>query len=171
MIVKAETTCSEPVSSIDFLPTICEAVGVDAPDDRVIDGRSIMPLLTRTGSLKREAIYWHFPHYRGNDVEPYSIVRAGDWKLIKRYEGKTYELFDLRNDLSETADLAERLPQKVRELDAMLVAWVDNVCAKMPQAQPKLRGRLIESSIAVCSPEPGKRRKRITFLCPYLSRD
>ena len=139
-VVKAGTTCSEPVSSIDFFPTICEAAGLDAPGDRAIDGVSIMPLLTRTGSLKRDAVYWHFPHYRGNDVVPYSIVRAGDWKLIKRYQGKTYELFDLRNDLSETTDLAERMPPKVKELDAMLVVWLANVGAKMPRPNPNYQG-------------------------------
>ncbi len=138
--VKAGTTCIEPVSSIDFFPTICEAAGVDAPGDRIIDGVSIMPLLSRRGSLNRNAVYWHFPHYRGNDVVPYSIVRAGDWKLIKRYEGNTYELFDLGSDLSETTDLAEQMPEKVKELNAMLVAWLGNVGAKMPRPNPAYVG-------------------------------
>jgi len=65
--------------------------------------------------LEREALFWHFPHYRGKDVVPYSIVRAGDWKLIKRYEGKTFELFNLRDDLGETTDLSETYPEKVTQ--------------------------------------------------------
>ncbi len=123
--------CDIPVSSVDFFPTMCEVADVGLPKDRVIDGESLLPLLTQTGSLKREAIYWHFPHYRG-DVVPYSIVRKGDWKLIKRYEGKTFELFNLKNDVGETNDLSEHMSEKVEELEAMLSAWLKHTNAILP---------------------------------------
>jgi len=134
--VDAGWECSVPVTSVDYFPTICEAAGVKLPGDRTIDGESIMPLLTQTGSIERDAIYWHFPHYRRDDVVPYSIVRAGDWKLIKRYEGKRFELFNLRDDLSETTDLSGDMPGKVSELDARLSAWLDSVGAKLPIPNP-----------------------------------
>ncbi|MBC7360816.1 MAG: sulfatase [Candidatus Aminicenantes bacterium] len=123
----------EPISSIDYFPTSCEAVGVDLPPDRVIDVVSLLSLLTKGKPLKREALFWHFPHYRGQDVVPYSIVRPGNWKLIKRYEGKTFELFNLKEDLSETTDLAETHPEKVKELDEMLTSWLKEVGAKLPR--------------------------------------
>ena len=81
--------------------------------------------------LNREAIFWHFPHYRGKIV-PYSIVRAGDWKLIKRYEDKTFELFNLKNDLSEQNDLSEKMPEKVKELDTKLNKWLQRINARLP---------------------------------------
>jgi arylsulfatase A-like enzyme len=109
---------------------------VRPPTDRAIDGESIMPLLTQTGSLERDALYWHFPHYRVEDVVPYSIVRAGDWKLIKRYEGKPFELFNLRDDLSEKNDLSAEMPEKVRGLEAKLTAWLASVGAKLPVPNP-----------------------------------
>jgi arylsulfatase A-like enzyme len=77
-------------------------------------------------------LYWHFPHYRGVDVVPYSIIRDGDWKLIKRYEGTTFELFNLKNDREEKLELSEKLPDKVRELDLKLQAWLKKTNAKMP---------------------------------------
>ena len=80
----------------------------------------------------REAMFWHFPHYRGADVVPYSILRAGDWKLIKRYEGRTFELFNLTYDPAEQTDLSEAVPEKVRELDARLQAWLVRTRAKLP---------------------------------------
>ena len=144
-VVEAGSECSEPVTSIDFFPTICEATGVKLPSDRVIDGESLMPLLRQTGKLKREAIFWHFPHYRGK-IGPYSIIRAGDWKLIKRYEskklikrneGKAFELFNLKDDLSERHDLSGQLPEKVRELDARLTAWLKATGAKLPKRNRK----------------------------------
>ena len=98
-----------------------------------------MPLLTGKGALQRDAIFWHFPHYRGR-VVPYSIVRAGPWKLIKRYEGKPFELFNLADDLSEQHDLAAAQPAKVKELDARLRQWLEQVGARMPKANPEYRG-------------------------------
>ena len=135
--VKAGTISHEPVTSVDYMPTICEAAGISPPSDRDIDGVSLLGHLKSAGrsKLDREAIFWHFPHYRGS-VVPYSIVRAGDWKLIKRYEGKTFELFNLQDDLSETNELSEKMPQKVRELDVMLTVWLKKSGAKMPRPNP-----------------------------------
>jgi arylsulfatase A len=132
--IRPASVCDVPVISADFLPTVTEAANVDLPSDRPIDGQSLMPLLLQKGSLKREAIYWHFPHYRG-DVVPYSIVRKGDWKLIKRYEGKTYELFNLKKDVGEKYDLAEKMPVEVKELDGLLNAWLKETGAKLPIAK------------------------------------
>ena len=148
-VVKAGTISHEPVTSVDYMPTICEAAGISPPSDRNIDGVSLLGHLKSAGrsKLDREAIYWHFPHYRGS-VVPYSIVRAGDWKLIKRYEGKTFELFNLRDDLSETNELSEKMPEKARELDAKLTAWLKKTGAKMPRPNPDY------------DPNAGKGRKR-----------
>ena len=137
-VVRPGTRCDVPVTSVDYFPTICEAAGVGLPADRPIDGESILPLLAGTGDLKRDAIYWHFPHYRGR-IHPYSIIRKGDFKLIKRYEGPAWELFNLKDDLSETSDLAPAMPEKVRELDAQLMAHLREVGAKMPVPNPEHR--------------------------------
>ena len=136
-VIKAGTISHEPVTSVDYFPTICEAAGVPLPQDREIDGVSLLGHLKSNGAekLDREAIFWHFPHYRGKIV-PYSIVRAGDWKLIKRYEGKTFELFNLKDDLSEENDLSEKMPEKVKELDVKLSNWLRASNAKLPRQNP-----------------------------------
>jgi len=136
-VIKPGTVSREPVTSVDYFPTICEAAGVPLPRDRDIDGVSLLAHLKSNGAKKldREALFWHFPHYRG-DVLPYSIVRAGDWKLIKRYEGKTSELFNLKDDLSEETDLSEKMPERVRGLDAKLSKWLRATGAKMPRQNP-----------------------------------
>ena len=141
--VEAGSTCDVPVTSVDYFPTICAAAGVALPTDRAIDGENLMPLLTQTGTLTRDAIFWHFPHYRRHHprsregyLVPYSIVRSGDWKLIKRYAGKRFELFNLKDDLSEQHDLAEQMPDKVKELDAKLTAWLKETGAKLPKPNP-----------------------------------
>jgi len=135
--IKAGTVSDEPVTSVDYFPTICRAAGVRLPAGRDIDGVSILDHLTSAGKkdLGRDAIYWHFPHYRGGIV-PYSIIRAGDWKLLKRYEGVEYELYNLKNDLSEKTDLAETRPEKVRELSEKLTEWLKVTNAKLPRPNP-----------------------------------
>jgi len=126
---------------VDCLPTICAIAGVPVPADRPIDGISLAAHLRSGGRerLRRDAIFWHFPHYR-DPVVPYGIVRSDDDKLIKRYEGPTYELFNLRDDLPETTNLAERMPEKAERLDARLGAWLASVNAKMPRPNPDYGG-------------------------------
>ena len=136
-VVQAGTTCDEPVCSIDFLPTFCAAAGVQTPAGRIIDGLSIMPLLKQKGSLDRDSLYWHYPHYWwGINVRPYSIVRSGDWKLIRYYETNKHELYNLAEDLSEKNDLAEQMPGKVKELQSKLDAWLKETGAKLSRPNP-----------------------------------
>ncbi len=137
-VVRAASVSSEPVTSVDYFPTICEITGAAAPTDREIDGVSLVGHLRSNGTapLDRKSLFWHFPHYRGSDVVPYSVVRVGDWKLIKRYEGSEFELFNLKNDLSEKADLSDAMPEKVRELSSELQGWLDRTHAKLPVPNP-----------------------------------
>lgn len=138
-VVPPATVSYEPVMGIDVLPTILEAAGLPLPAGRVIDGISLVAHLRSGGraALGREALYWHFPHYRqGHRIPPYSIVRRGDWKLIKWHEGSRYELYHLEADLGETTDLTEENPEQVAELDAALSAWLDRAGAKETRPNP-----------------------------------
>jgi len=132
------TTCSVPVSSIDFFPTLLEIAGRNLPGP--VDGRSMVPLLKGAGSLKREALFWHYPHYWSSSrVHPYGAVRAGDWKLVEWYEGMQTELYNLKEDLSEARDLASEKPQKATELRGLLRQWRQSVNAQMPTPNPALK--------------------------------
>ncbi len=133
--VSPETVCDLPVTSVDFFPTICSMAGMQIPNIDGLDGQDLTPLLTGNNDIGREAIFWHFPHYRGHIV-PYSIVRKNNYKLIKRYEGNPYELYDLENDISELEDLSGELPEKVSELDELLKDWLIKTNAKIPEPNP-----------------------------------
>jgi arylsulfatase A-like enzyme len=134
-VVKAGTACETPVSSIDILPTLCEATGISQPVSREIDGTSIVPLL-KGREIPERPLFWHFPHYRGKEVGPYSIVRQGDWKLIKWLEGPSYELYNLKKDPGETNHKATDMPGKIRKLDTLLNEWYVHVKAKQPKINP-----------------------------------
>jgi arylsulfatase A len=86
--------------------------------------------------VKREALYWHYPHYHPGGATPYSAVRAGDWRLIEFHEEGMPELFNLKDDPSETTDLANARPEKRDELLAMLRTWRKEVGAQMPVVNP-----------------------------------
>jgi len=125
-----------PVTSVDFLPTIAAAAGVGLPAATPIDGADLTPVLTGAGNVDRDALFWHFPHYRG-DVAPYSIVLSGGWKLIHRYEEASRdELYDLTRDPSETRDLAGTGHDQEHALQARLTDWLASVDARLPAPNP-----------------------------------
>ena len=136
------TTCAEPVCSIDFFPTLLEIAGVKWPGP--VDGVSLVPLLKQTGSLSRDALYWHYPHYwSGNTVRPSGSVRAGDWKLIEFYEDMRVELYNLKEDIGETRDLSKASPEKAAELREKLHRWRQRVDAQMPVPNPDYKPGLL----------------------------
>ncbi len=132
-VTRAGGVCDVPVSSQDFLPTILEMAGVKSA---TVDGVSFAPLLKGARRLKREALYWHYPHYSNQGGVPAGAVRQGDYKLIEFYEDGRLELYNLRDDISERANLARRLPNKAADLGATLKRWRASVSATMPAANP-----------------------------------
>jgi len=121
-VIPAGKTYDEPVASMDFMPTILEAAGIPLPKDQPTDGISLLRQLKSGAPLGRDAIYWHFPCYIGKG-EPMSLLRAGDYKLIQKFAGPTFELYDVKKDPGEAQDLAKTQPAKVEELKNLLVAW------------------------------------------------
>jgi arylsulfatase A-like enzyme len=134
--VAPASTCSVPVTSPDFYPTILEAAGLPLIPEQHCDGVSLMPLLAGGSRLDREAIYWHYPHYGNQGGTPGSSVRAGDWKLIEFFEDGRLELYNLREDISEKRNLAAQEPGRARSLHGMLKAWRDEMEAVIPEPNP-----------------------------------
>jgi arylsulfatase A len=129
-VAEPGSTCTVPVSSVDLLPTLVEIAGGAVPAE--VDGVSLVPLLRGSGELDREAIYWHYPHYHHST--PAGAVRAGDYKLLEFYEDGKLELYNLKEDIGETRNLARRMPDKAEALRGLLHAWRERVGAKMPTA-------------------------------------
>ena len=144
--IPAGATCATPINSVDLYPTVLEMAGAPRPANYPLDGTSYLKLLTSGGKavLERDAIYWHFPGYLGAGVgswrtTPAGAVRAGDWKLIEFFEENRLELYNLRDDLSETNNLAAKQPEKAKELHAKLIAWREEVGAPMPTKNPDVQ--------------------------------
>ncbi|WP_414664958.1 sulfatase [Horticoccus sp. 23ND18S-11] len=136
--VKAGATCDTPAIHVDIYPTLVEAAGGRLPATQVFDGESLLPLMRNVSArLTRDAIFQHFPGYLGAGVDswrttPVSLVQAGDWKLMEYLEDGRLELYNLRDDIGETKNLAATSPEKAAELHARLNAWRAAINAPMP---------------------------------------
>jgi arylsulfatase A-like enzyme len=107
--IPAGSVCSEVVSTIDFLPTLAHITGAQIPHNH-IDGENIWPLL----SGEKGAQSPHEAYYYYSDTV-LQAVRSGDWKL-RMVEGEV-ELFNLKEDISESKNLAAQYPDRVKSLE------------------------------------------------------
>jgi arylsulfatase A-like enzyme len=140
--IKPGTHCDVPVISIDFYPTFLEIAGITKPKDLKLDGENILPLFTGKKKFKKRELFWHFPAYleAGNNLipgliwrtTPVSVIRKGDWKLLEYFEDGHLELYNLNKDISESNNLAEQLPGKVKTLHKKLLKWRVKINAPVP---------------------------------------
>lgn len=131
-VTAADSACAVPVGGQDLYPTVLKIAGVKPDPARVIDGESLVPLLRQGGGLKRDALFWHYPHYSNQGGRPGGAVRQGDLKLIEHYEDGRQELYDLRRDPGERHDLAIEDPGELGRLGNLLGEWRASVAARMP---------------------------------------
>ncbi len=122
-----------PVRSLDIYPTICDLLGVDAPDD--LEGESLVPLIR--GSAKasdRLILSEHREDAAARRIGQGSgvlvSVRQGRWKFIlnqtssQLIERPRFELYDLDADPEETTNLSEQHPEVVKELEAEVIDFI-----------------------------------------------
>ena len=112
--IAAGKTSIEPVSGIDFYPTLCTFMGVKATDPKKVDGEDLTDVIFSGKSLGGRNLFWNFPSYnRPSDPArcPRSVLRRGDWKIHHRYEDNGYELYNLKDDIGETNDLSKHRPK------------------------------------------------------------
>jgi arylsulfatase A len=149
--VKPGAESSEPVCGVDFLPTACEIVGIEPPQDRVIDGTSVVPLFSGEAITRTEPLYWHFNRAAGN----YQVaLRDGDWKILatldqrptvrtndvteeeerqfKAAEPVSFVLYNLKDDIGETNDLAATEPEKLADMRDKLIRKYTQVREESP---------------------------------------
>ncbi len=128
--VPADRVCKEPAAIMDVLPTFARLGGARLPQDRIIDGRDISPLLF--GVTDAQSPHDRFYSYSFVHLQ---AIRSGPWKLVLPRPAKPAwtswsarmteaipapQLFDLRSDISEQTDVADQHPDVVKRLLAMV---------------------------------------------------
>lgn len=130
--------CNVAVDCNDIFPTIVEAAGYDAKShyekEEGIDGRSLMGLMDDVNNTKetytRNTHFWHYPFnviynnpYDGLNLTPHSAIREGEYKLIFDWHGRL-KLFNIKEDISETNNLSQQMPELTNELFGKLMEWL-----------------------------------------------
>ena len=132
-VVEPGSSCDTPVISMDCYPTLMQAASLQPDANKQLDGESIMPLLTQSGKLKRESIHFHYPNYAFHKKNRLaSAIRSKQFKLIKRYDDGSLELYDLSKDIGETSNLAAELPDVANRMKRELESWLSAAGAKLP---------------------------------------
>lgn len=125
-----------PIITADLFPTIRDLASIKADPKHVCDGVSLKPILDFVDNPKREALYWHYPHYSNQGGKPGGAVRAGNWKLIEFYEDERVELYNLKEDPGEKNDLAAKEVETAKRLKKMLADWRQSVDAQRMTPNP-----------------------------------
>ena len=138
-VIKPGSVCEIPVTSPDFYPTILEMANLPKIPEQHIDGVSMTNLLKGGNKIDRDAIYWHYPHYGNQGGTPGASMRMGDYKLIEFFEDNRLELYDLKNDLEENFNIAEKNKELTEKMYGMLKTWQIEVQAKFPAVNPEYK--------------------------------
>jgi arylsulfatase A-like enzyme len=127
-------------SSIDYLPTLCDLTGISSLP-RNVDGQSILPMILNPDLIADQTrpLFWHYPHFSNQLGRPAGSVRVGDYKLVELYETGRLELYNLKEDLSESNDLSGKMKGKTEELHLLLSGWRKQVNAQMPVPNPDFK--------------------------------
>ena len=116
--IKAGSVSDTPVIGSDVFPTICNVVGIPLPDDRTIDGTSLLPLFAGRPLQREQPLYWR------NHLAPPQFrvgMRIGDWKIVGSDTLTSFELYNIRKDWQETTNVALDFPDRFAELRARLI--------------------------------------------------
>jgi arylsulfatase A len=116
--VTANQTNDTPVIGSDFFATICEATKSPLPTDRVLDGGSLIPLLSgKQGVQRQRPLYWRCPIAQ---EWAKTAMRIGDWKIVADEPLTRFELYNVQADPQEKRELSQQEPAKFAELQAEL---------------------------------------------------
>jgi arylsulfatase A-like enzyme len=144
-VIESESFSQEVVSQIDLYPTFLAVSGIEKPSNKVLDGKSLLPVF-KGEKLDDRSLFWHFPiylqAYSDNNPDthdkffrtrPGSVVLDYPWKLHEYFEDGRLELYNLELDIREETNLIEYFPGKANELHGILKNWRDELDAPVPE--------------------------------------
>ncbi|MEE8451837.1 MAG: sulfatase [Thermoguttaceae bacterium] len=129
--IEPGTYCDVPVVGWDFLPTFCDLAGNSGPPPERLDGGSLRSVFENgnLGNVDRpvEPLIFHYPWF---DNVPMSVIRLGDYKLVKDLNTNRFRLFNVARDIEERKDLSESMPELAKRMHEQLTDYLDDVNAE-----------------------------------------
>lgn len=121
MPIKQAAVQAQMGTIMDIYPTILDLLAIKKPKEYPIDGYSLAPNLTgKPNSSKPEVFLMHFPHDHRSKY--FTSYRNGNWKLVYHYfpelnpANTKFELFNLSTDPYEQDNLAQTMPEKLKQM-------------------------------------------------------
>ena len=139
--IRAGWRCDTPMICEDIVPSILTWAGAEdgIGELSACDGRDVTPLLNGAPAADPErAFLFHYPHKwgpSGRGYQPHSAIRIGEWKAIYFYEQRDWVLYNIRQDIGETQNLADTHPDRLRRLAGEMRALHDQLGAQYPIAK------------------------------------
>lgn len=122
-LVPSGTITHEIGHVVDIMPTLAELAGAQYPQtwhgNRTLpcEGESLVPVLTGGTRRGHDALFWYNPHLGAG------AIREGQWKLVSEGVDMPWELYDMRADRTETNDLAQAFPDRVKTMREKWFDW------------------------------------------------
>jgi arylsulfatase A-like enzyme len=108
--IKPGTEIKELIHVVDMLPTLAQVAGASTAKSKPLDGHDVWPAIAEGKPSGRDEVVYNVEPFRG-------AVRQGDWKLVWAILlPSKIELFNLADDPNEQTNLADKHPEKVKEL-------------------------------------------------------
>ncbi len=122
------SVCNEPVISLDIMPTICAALNIELPGDRIYDGKNILSAIGKKSSIPLHSQLF----FDGNDG--IWAIREGNWKLLYSKQNQL-ELYNLEEDVSEKHNVAGKYPERVEKMHHEYNTWRTEMGAPMKKQE------------------------------------
>ena len=130
---KPNQESSIPVITQDLHATILQAASLKHDPSNSPDGLALQPIFQDPENWSREAIFFHYPNYAFHKKNRMgSAIRSGDYKLLKFFDDQSLELYNLKDDIGESNNLAATMPEKARQLATQLEHWLSESKAQIP---------------------------------------
>jgi arylsulfatase A len=128
--IKPGTVSDTPVIGSDIFATVLDVTGIPLPDDRTIDGVSMLPAFEGKPLERKVPMFWR-THVSGGDNRV--AVRVGDWKLVGNDTMDKFMLFEIQKDAKEATDLSAANPEKLEEMKKTLFEVWKGIEAEGPK--------------------------------------
>jgi arylsulfatase A len=139
-VIAAGGVSDQLAFTVDVMPTLLDAAGVEPPQDRKLDGRSLLSVMRSGKGFGARRIFWQY--------EEATAMRDGDWKLVVQGGKPNPRVLkyphiswkrpkDNRHELALFNLAADRNPERVAEMSRAISDWLTEVTARATQQPDK----------------------------------
>ena len=140
--IPAGTTNDKTImAAIDVLPTIASLCGVKEKVEST-DGLDLSAALIGQPIERKQPVFWEYGVHgsiqpgKAEHVSPHLAMREGDWKLLCDPDGSHLQLFNLKNDIGEKNNVADKHPRIIERMQSQLLKWWEQMDAQDASSGP-----------------------------------